>query len=211
MVKRVQSVLKGLPLPEDRTYGYEAIAEEYMAVRSETGRKVVQKWAAYLPSGSSVLDIGAGSGEPLTSALIEQGLLVSAIDASPTMVQAFRLRFPGVEIACEPAESSLFFNRIFDAILAAGFVFLLREEFQRELFPRIAKALKPGGQLLFSAPRQVCSWNDLMTGQPSWSLGDNEYNRILDNCGLRLTDEYTDEGGTHYYEAHKVSEIDHQT
>lgn len=193
-------------MSEDASNGYEAVAEEFMAVRSTSGRAVVQKWAASLPRASSIVDIGAGYGEPLTSALIEAGLVVSAIDASPTMVAAFRRRFPTVEVACEPAERSLFFNRTFDAALAIGLIFLLPEDSQRELIRRISGALEPGGRLLFSAPWQVATWNDILTGQPSWSLGAEEYGRILAHSGFRLIDEHdehADRGGTHYYEAQK--------
>lgn len=193
-------------MSEDASSGYEAVAEEFMAVRSTSGRAVVQKWAASLPRACSVIDIGAGYGEPLTSALIDEGLAVFAIDASPKMVAAFRRRFPGVEVACEPAERSRFFNRQFDAALAIGLIFLLPEHVQRELIRRISGALKPGGRLLFSAPRQVGTWNDILTGQPSWSLGAEEYRRILVESGFRLIDEHdehVDQGGTHYYEAQK--------
>lgn len=153
------------------------------------------------------MDIGAGHGEPLTSALIDEGLTVFAIDASPKMAAALQRRFPEVEIACEPAERSRFFNRTFDAALAIGLVFLLPEESQRELIRRISGALEPRGRLLFSAPRQIGTWNDILTGQPSWSLGAEEYERILVESGLRLTaehDEGAEQGGTHYYEAQKA-------
>lgn len=93
-------------MSEDPSNGYDAIAEEFMAVRSENGRAIVQKWAASLPRNGAVVDVGAGSGEPLTAILIDAGLKVSAIDASATMVAAFRQCFPGVEIVCEPAEHS---------------------------------------------------------------------------------------------------------
>jgi SAM-dependent methyltransferase len=194
-------------LSEDASNGYEAIAEEFMAVRSASGREVVRKWAASLPRASSVVDIGAGHGEPLTSALIDEGHAVSAIDASPTMVAAFRRRFPGVDVACEAAERSGFFGRTFDAALAIGLIFLLPAHAQRELIRRISGALNPAGRLLFSAPRQVCTWNDVLTGQPSWSLGAGEYERILVDTGFRPLDEHdepVDQGGTHYYEAQKV-------
>lgn len=190
-------------MSEDASNGYEAVAEEFMAVRSTSGRAVVQKWAASLPRACSVVDVGAGYGEPLTSALIEEGLTVSAIDASPKMVAAFRRRFPGVEVACEAAERSRFFNRTFDAALAIGLMFLLSEESQRELVRRVSGALKPGGRLLFSAPRQVGAWNDILTGQPSWSLGAEEYGRVLAHSGFHLIDEHVDQGGTHYFEAQK--------
>ncbi len=190
-------------MPDDSSNGYEAVAEEFMAVRSTSGRAVVQKWAASLPPGGSVVDVGAGSGEPLTSALVDEGLAVSAIDASSTMVAAFRRRFPGVEVTCESAERSRFFGRTFDAALAVGLIFLLPADSQRELIRRISGALKPQGRLLFSALHQVCTWDDILTGRPSSSLGAEEYRRILASSGLHLIEDHVDEDGTHYYEAQK--------
>ncbi len=191
-------------MADDRSNGYEAVAEAFMAVRSTAGRAVVERWAASLPPGGSVVDVGAGHGEPLTSALVEAGLAVSAIDASPTMVAAFRSRFPGLEVACEPAERSRFFDRAFNGALAIGLLFLLPDAGQRQLIRRIGGALKPGGRLLFSAPREVCAWNDVLTGRPSWSLGAGEYQRILAQAGLRLVEEQVDQNGTYYYEAEKA-------
>ena len=188
---------------EDTSNGYEAVAEDFTRLRlqSPTGLAIVRKWAASLPRGGCVLDVGAGSGEPLTAALIEAGLDVFAIDASPTMVAAFQRRFPGVKVACEPAEYSRFFERTFDGALAIGLVFLLPADNQRQLIRRMAAALKPGGRLLFSAPREVCVWDDLLTGQPSSSLGADEYRRIAAGSGLHILGEHVDEGGNHYYEA----------
>lgn len=155
--------------------------------------------------GGSVLDVGAGSGEPLTAALIEDGFDICAIDASASLVAAFRRRFPAAEVACEAAEHSRFFNRTFDGVLAVGLVFLLAADRQRQLIRRLAAALNPGGRLLFSAPHQVCVWDDLLTGQPSSSLGAEAYRRIIAACGLRLALEQVDEGGNYYYEAYKPS------
>ncbi len=190
-------------MPSDPSNGYDAIADEFIAVRSASGRLVVEEWAASLPQGASVIDVGAGSGEPLTAALIEAGLTVAAIDASPKMIAAFRRRFPGAETACELAETSRFFDRKFDAALAVGLIFLLEPETQRALIPHLSTALEPGGRLLFSAPRQVCEWDDLLTGRRSWSLGDREYRALLNAAGLDVTDAYADSGGTWYYDAQK--------
>lgn len=188
---------------EDASSGYDAVAAGFMAARSTSGVSVVQKWAASLPRACSVVDVGAGHGEPLTSILIGEGFAVSAIDASPTMVAALRRRFPGVEVACEPAERSRFFDRTFDAALAIGLLFLLPEDSQVELIRRMDGALKPRGRLLFSAPRQAGTWNDVLTGRPSRSLGAEEYERALTRSGFHLIDSHVDEGGTHYYEAQK--------
>lgn len=190
-------------MSEDASNGYEAAAEAFMRLRSATGLATVRKWAASLPRGGAVLDVGAGSGEPLAAALIEEGFDVFAVDAAPTMVAAFRRRFPGAAVACEPAERSAFFNRTFDGALAVGLVFLLPADGQRDLIRRMAAALNPGGRLLFSAPRQVCEWDDRLTGRPSSSLGAAAYRRIIAGCGLRFIGDHVDEGGNCYYEARK--------
>ncbi len=191
-------------MTEDPSYGYEAITDKFVAARSTSGRSIVQKWAASLPSESSVIDIGAGHGEPLTSVLINKGFLVWAIDASPAMVAAFRQRFPGIEVACEAAERSSFFGRTFDAALAIGLIFLLPEDGQRALIHRISDALKPGGSVLLSAPWQVCTWKDVLTDQISSSLGAEKYGQIFSEAGFRVSDMYVDECGTHYYEAQRI-------
>ena len=192
----------------DISNGWEAVAEEFMRLRSSTGLALVQKWAASLPRGGAVLDVGAGSGEPLAAALIEDGFNVYAIDASATLAAAFQRRFPTAEVACEAAEHSRFFERAFDGVLAVGLVFLLAADSQRALLHRLAAALKPGGRLLFSAPYQACVWDDLLTGRPSISLGAEAYRRIITAAGLRLAGEHVDEGKNHYYEAYRLDEKD---
>lgn len=187
----------------DPSNGWDAVVDVYRSARSKIGLATVRQWAASLPAGGAVLDVGAGSGEPLAAALIGEGFVVSAVDASPAMVAAFRRRFPNVEVACEPVERSRVFDRAFDGVLAIGLLFLLPEDSQRDLIPRMAAALKPGGRLLFSAPRQICAWDDFLTGQPSLSLGADEYRRIVTGSGLQLVGEQVDEGENHYYEALK--------
>ena len=190
-------------LKADTSNGWEAIAKEFMRLRSSTGLALVQKWAASLPRGGAVLDVGAGFGEPLAAALIKDGFDVYAIDASATMVAAFQRRFPKARVACEAAEHSRFFERTFDGVLAVGLVFLLTADDQRQLLHRLAATLNPAGRLLFSAPHQVCTWNDLLTGRPSTSLGAGAYRHIIAATGLHLAGEHVDEGDNHYYEAYK--------
>ncbi|WP_349363843.1 MAG: class I SAM-dependent methyltransferase [Roseitalea porphyridii] len=190
---------------DDTSNGYEAVADAFVAARSgsTTGLAIIRQWAASLPAGGTVIDIGCGSGEPVTAALLDAGLTVSALDASPALVEAFRRRFPDVEVACEPAERSRFFGRRFDGAVAVGLMFLLPEHAQRTLIGNVAGALKPGGRFLFTAPRQVCAWDDVLTGRRSASLGAEEYVRILDEAGLHLVAEHVDEGENHYFEARK--------
>ena len=79
--------------PEKST-GYEDVAAEFTAGRgsnsSGVGTSVVADWSETLPSGATILDLGCGTGVPISQALIERGFKVYCVDASPTIVAAFR-------------------------------------------------------------------------------------------------------------------------
>ena len=186
---------------DDPSGGWEAIASDFMASRSAIGREVVRQWARNLPPGGDVVDIGCGSGVPVSVTLAEDDFKIFGIDASPTLLAAFRLRFPQSQTACEAVQDSPFFHRCFDGVVAVGLMFLLSEYDQQKLIDQVAKALKPGGRFLFSAPRNRCEWKDLQTGKLSLSLGEEEYERLLSNAGMRLMNKYVDEGDNHYYDA----------
>ena len=188
--------------------GYERIAAEFLAGRGSAasdgiGARHVRSWARSLPSAATVLDLGCGSGFPITKVLVDEGLTVYGVDASPTLVAAFRWHFPGVAVACESVEVSRLFDRLFDAILSWGLWFLLPAAAQIKLLRRAAKALQPGGRLLFTAPPRAITWLDAMTGEESRSLGAEAYRQSLSAAGLSVLREYEDEGENHYYDSVK--------
>jgi len=188
--------------------GYERIAAEFLAGRGSAawggiGASHVRAWARSLPPGTTVLDLGCGSGFPITKVLVDEGLTVCGVDASPTLVAAFRRHLPGVPVACESVEESTFFGRSFGALLSWGLWFLLPTATQLDLPRRVSNALEPGGRLLFTAPPQAITWLDAMTGEESRSLGAETYRRSLSAAGVSVLSEYEDEGGNHYYDAVK--------
>src|SRR5262245_43787776 len=116
---------------EDSSNGYEAVANIYIAGRGtrsrvgdSIGAAVVKAWADAFPPGATVLDLGSGPGEPSTRILQEAGLTTYAVDASPTMVAAFRERFPGVPIERNTIEASEFIHRWFRGVLVCSLVLL---------------------------------------------------------------------------------------
>jgi O-methyltransferase involved in polyketide biosynthesis len=119
------------------------------------------------------------------------------------MIAAFRHRFPTVPVECAAVEDSDFFNRTFDGVAAWGLFFLLDAEVQRRLITKIAAVLPSGGRLLFTAPSQICSWSDAMTGRTSISLGYKAYRIALEAEGMSLVGARRDEGRNHYYDARK--------
>ena len=198
----------------DRSNGYESVAAEFLAGRGRApstaiGAKAVCDWARRLPSGAAVIDLGCGSGLPITKVLVNERLHVYAIDASPSLVEAFRHNLPDVPVACEPVQDSLFFDRRFDGVVAWGLMFLLQPEEQHDLIRSMADILVPGGRLLFTSPAEPVVWNDAMTGLESRSLGAVEYRKQLSAFGLSVIREYDDEGENYYFDAVKGTSQSH--
>ena len=191
--------------PTDPSNGYEAVAKGYISrgYRSSIGASTIREWAKTLPQGATVLELGCGSGAPISQVLVDQGLSVYGVDASPSMIAAFRERFPEVHAECESVENSRFFGRAFDAVVAWGLMFLLQTDAQEKLIAKVSKAIEPGGRFVFTSPSQQCEWSDNLTGQTSHSLGGEEYRRLLASNGLIVENETEDEGGNHYYFAVK--------
>jgi len=191
--------------PADRSNGYEAVAKGLISgrFRSSVGASTVREWAKTLPRGATVLDLGCGSGVPISQALMEEGLTVYGVDASPSMIAAFRERLPEAMAECRSVEESAFFGRSFDAVVAWGLMFLLPSVVQAKLIAKVSSALKPGGRFLFTSPHQVCQWPDNLTGRKSLSLGSVEYRRLLAANGLIVQNETEDEGNNYYYFAAK--------
>ena len=189
----------------DHSAGWEAVSDQFMAIRSQIGAALVRSWAKdRLPRSAAILDVGCGSGVPIAQSLVNDGFSVWGVDASPSLISAYRLNFPDMPAVCEPAQDSSFFERNFVGVVSIGLIFLLGEQDQRRLLTSVANVLEPGGRFLFSAPREVCRWNDTLTGRASMSLGADAYAEHLTSVGMRLDDFKSDEGGNNYYEASKL-------
>lgn len=189
----------------DASNGYDAVANDFIAIRnrSSIGADIVRAWAKAQRPGGDVLDIGCGLGLPVAKTLIEEGLKVFGIDASPRLVAAFRERFPEAQVECAAVEDSQWFNRKFDGVVAWGLMFLLPPDTQERVIRKVSSALVPGGQFLFTAPHQQCKWRDLLTNRESMSLGATAYRALLESAGLELIGDAEDEGQNYYYFARK--------
>ena len=157
--------------PGDKSNGYEEVAELFMSERdSLTGVATVRQWSRTLARGSSILDLGCGHGVPISQALMEDGFTVYGVDASASLMESFRKRFPGAHAECSAFEDSAFFRRTFDAVVAVGLMFLLHPDVQCLLIRKVKQALNSNGQFLFTSPEEKCTWQDILTKRKSVSL-----------------------------------------
>jgi SAM-dependent methyltransferase len=187
----------------DHANGYEEHAEAFMRCRHpHIGQSVAREWARKFRRGATVLELGCGDGV-ISEVLVDAGLTLYAVDASPTLLRAFRERLPGVETECGAAEESSYFERTFDGVIAVGLIFLLPEDSQRTVLSKVSNVLKGGGRFLFTAPRQACTWVDVLTKGESRSLGVEVYDGLLRALGFEVSSGRVDEGENHYFFATK--------
>jgi len=124
----------------------------YDAFMGRYSRRLAPVFAdfARLAAGSSVADVGAGTGA-LTTELAARGLRVVAADPSPQFVDALRARLPESEAQVAPAEDLPWPDESFDAALAQLVVSFMSDAPAgvREM----RRIVKPGGTVA------VCMWD----------------------------------------------------
>lgn len=189
-------------------HDYDNVFEEFVSARRrEPGVQDVTEWAKSLAPGSTILDLGCGDGIPISQTLMTAGFEVFGVDSSPKMIAAFRANLPGARAECAAIQDSAFFGRSFDAVLAWGVMFFLSAVDQETVIAKVARALKPRGRFLFTAPRPMVTWEERFAGVTFTcvSLGAERYARLLSEHGLTLTDEHTDPWDNDYYLAAKAA------
>lgn len=186
---------------------FENYAHEFMAARdgSCVGARLAEQWAALMPPGTEVLEVGCGAGLPVTRALDRGGVKIWAIDSSPTLLKTFSKRFPSIPVDCAHALKSDYFGKKFGAVISVGLIFLLRADEQAALFHRVSNHLQSGGRFLFTAPLEKGEWRDLTTEHKCLSLGEAWYEDKLGEAGFKLTALHKDEGNNNYYETERIA------
>lgn len=150
----------------------------------------LDRFAACLPPGGTILDVGCGAGEPVARHLIGLGFRLTGVDSAPSLIAMCRARFPDHEwIAGDMRQLAL--GRGFDGVIVWHSSFHLPPQDQRDLFPRLAAHTAPGGHLMFTSGHdegiRIGEWE----GEPLYhaSLAPEEYRALLDENGFDLLDQ----------------------
>jgi SAM-dependent methyltransferase len=189
---------------------YDLIADWYAAERrGETGVPEVVELARSLPPRSRVLDLGCGTGIPITRALQGEGHRVVGIDTSPAMLRWFQRNCPAAPAVRGTVLELPFATGSFDAAVAWGVVFHLPQPDQITAIASVARVLRSGAPFLFTAgdvdsaePHRGAPMHGIDFFYYSYTVAD--YERILARNGFAFAGYHADQGGNGYYLAHRL-------
>ena len=152
-------------------------------------RPWLDRFAALLPKGGTILDIGCGMGEPVARYLIEQGFAVTGVDSSPSLIAICRERFPEAEWIVADMRA-LDLGRRFDGLLAWHSFFHLSPQDQPPIFPRFAAHACPGAALMFTSGSSHGEAIGEWQGEPLYhgSLDPWDYSALLDANGFAVVE-----------------------
>jgi SAM-dependent methyltransferase len=140
-----------------------------------------------LPKAGSVLDLGCGSGSPVAKYMAANGLRVTGLDSSPTLISLCRERLPDHEWLVGDMRS-LLLSRWFDGVLAWDSFFHLTPDDQRQMFDVFARHAAQSTVLMFNTGsahgESVGEYRD----DPLYhaSLAPDEYRLLLSDIGFEI-------------------------
>jgi SAM-dependent methyltransferase len=143
------------------------------------------RFIASLPRGASVLDLGCGSGSPVAKHMAANGLRVTGVDSSATLISLCRERLPDHEWLVGDMRS-LHLSRQFEGILAWDSFFHLTPDDQRRMFDVLARHAAQSAMLMFNTgPARGESVGEYR-GDPLYhaSLSLDEYRVLLSDAGF---------------------------
>jgi ubiquinone/menaquinone biosynthesis C-methylase UbiE len=169
--------------------GYDELAEKYMRIRKLETRDVTFLNLLFerIPRGARVLELGCGSGLPLTKMMAER-YIVTGVDISQNQIDLARKNVPGVEFIKQDMTNLDFPDESFEAVTSYLAILHLPREEKVELYRNIHRMLKKGGILLMSIGGD--DWisqpgDELMETPMYWSqFGAEKTKAILEDIGF---------------------------
>jgi len=123
---------------------WERVAEKYYKAHYGEASEVSDFFCEKLPKGSSVLDVGCGTGLPFAKLLVERNFSVVGIDVSSRMVRIAQKNVPEAEFR-ELSMTDIDFENEFDGVLSSFSMLLLDPPLSKDVAGRIVRSLKNDG------------------------------------------------------------------
>lgn len=168
---------------------YNAISDQWDELRSQTPvNPCIVDFAKRLPPNCRVLDVGCGTGYPISAYLAEQGFHVTGIDISENMIEkAKRLHLPHAKfyvhdvLNFHPSEP-------YDAVIAFDSIWHIPHDQQANIYKVVSSLLNRGGYFLFTHGACDGETTGTMFGQSFYysSLDTQTVQRLLAQQGFSI-------------------------
>ena len=164
--------------------GYDALGPRWADWRARVvdpaADRLVPEFEAAMPPGSSLVDLGCGTGVPWTRRLAER-FRVTGVDISASQIDVARRNVPAATFLCSDVASVDVEAGSLDGVTAFHSICHLPREEHPALLTRIASWLRPGGLLLATlGADDLPEWTGTWLGIPMFfSSFDAETNRAL--------------------------------
>ena len=152
-------------------------------------KKWLDRFLSLVPAKSMIVDVGCGSGEPITKYMIEQRYRIVGLDFSQTMLDMASQRFPE-QIWTYMDMRSISLQQQFEGLISWGAFFHLTPDEQRRTLPRFIQHLVPNGVLLLTVGHEEGEVIGTVHGEEVYhsSLSIKEYGQILAQNQCTLLD-----------------------
>lgn len=191
---------------------YERHATEWDADRRKydwNDKRWHDRFVDALLEHASVLDLGCGGGSPVAVNLVSEGLRVTGVDSSPTLISLCRNRLPEQEwIVADMRVLSL--GRTFDGVLAWDSFFHLKPDDQRGMLAVFAAHAAKSAILMFNSGPGYGESVGSYRGDPLYhaSLDAAEYEQLLAASGFEVMDHIVEDpkaGGRTVWLARRIA------
>jgi SAM-dependent methyltransferase len=132
---------------------YDAIAARWDASRrifAGDERRYLDTMLAAAPAGSTILDLGCGTGRPLADYVIERGYEYIGVDQSAGMLAIAQARLPDAQWILAPIEA-VAIDRPVAGIICWDALFHLERALHEPLLRRCAEWLLPHGRIMLTS------------------------------------------------------------
>jgi SAM-dependent methyltransferase len=171
--------------------GYNAIADRYLAARSQDSADVrlLEELEKRLPPEAKILDAGCGAGVPVAKRLSER-FAVTGVDFSEAQIRLARQLVPRARFALQDITRLSFPGDSFDAICSYYAIIHIPRKEHSKILRNFYRILRPSGLALLclgASDLERDLEEDYLGSRMYWSHYDSETNlRMLREAGFHL-------------------------
>lgn len=172
-------------------------------------RSWLDRFLAKMPEeGREVLDIGCGSGQPISEYLIENSCQITGVDGAAALIEIAHANFPEQTWIVADMRNLPSLGQ-FHGLVVWHSLFHLRPEEQRPMFETFGRLCCPNAALIFTSGTEFGEAIGTFEGQPLYhaSLDSAEYSALLQSSGFDLIQRVENDlscGGANVWLARKM-------